>query len=121
MFESGVMLSTDRWPKRVPVLSPQQEEAREKFMMLWHQQLPSRYWFIEKFNHGYVAGLPVRPGSKTLEIGAGIGGHLEFENLAIQEYHCLEYRENFCDELRKILPVSQVHQGNIEVRQPWQD
>jgi SAM-dependent methyltransferase len=88
-------------------------------MMLWHQILPKRYGIIERFNHGYPARLPVKSGAKTLEIGAGLGEHSKHENMARQEYHCLEYREEFCQRLRKLLPSQQVHCGDIQSRQPW--
>lgn len=90
-------------------------------MLLWHQELPNKYAAIEKFNHGYPANLPVKLGTKTLEVGAGIGGHLGYEDLKNQEYHCLEYREEFCTELKKAVPPEQVHCGDIQKRQPWSD
>jgi len=112
---------TTGWPKEPPVLSPEQEAAREEFMKLWHEHLPARARGLERFNQGYVASLPHKPGSKTLEIGAGLGAHLEFENLRDQEYYCLEYREKFCRELCKKIPAEQVFMGDIQKRQSWQD
>jgi SAM-dependent methyltransferase len=107
------------WPKTPPPLTERQKAAREEFMMLWHQILPKRYGIIEKFNHGYPARLPLKRGAKTLEIGAGLGEHSRHEDLARQEYHCLEYREEFCEQLRKLLPSAQVHCGDIQLRQHW--
>lgn len=108
------------WPKKPPLLSQEQIEAREKYMMLWHQELPKKYGIIEKFNHGYVAALPNPNGIKTLEIGAGLGAHCQYEDLKKQEYHCLEYREEFCQEIRKILPANRVVCGDIHTVQPWE-
>ncbi len=107
------------WPKKPPVLTPAQLEAQEKYMLLWHQELPQKYQIIEDFNHGYVARLPLIPGSKTLEIGAGLGSHLKFENLKLQDYHCLEFREEFCKEIRKILSPEKVWCGDIQDPQSW--
>ncbi len=90
-------------------------------MLAWHQELPSKYAFIERFNHGYVASLGVPPGTRTLEVGAGIGGHLPFEDLERQEYHAMEYRADFCARLRERLPGERVHQGDIHERQPLPD
>jgi hypothetical protein len=76
---------------------------------------PSRYAFVEKFNHSALAKLPREPQHfRTLEISAGIGGHLPFENLARQEYHCLEYRPEFCERLRSLPNIASVVQGSIE-------
>lgn len=110
-----------KWPKDVPSLTPDQESAREAWMMLWHEQLPNKYGVAEKFNNGFVAKLPVPAGCRTLEIGPGIGGHLEYEDLTKQDYHVLEMRDEFCKKLSTRLSPRQVHNGSIEVRQPFED
>jgi len=105
------------WPKRPPPLTPEQEAAREAFMMAWHNLLPTKYGIVERFNHGALARLP--PGRdrwRTLEIGAGIGGHLPFEDLERQEYHCLEMRAEFCAVLRERPGIAGVHASNVEQR-----
>jgi len=115
------MISLDNWPKRPPLLTAEQEAAREQFLLLWHQKLPRDYAFIESFSHGFAAKLPLKPGARTLEIGAGIGGQLDFEDLRSQDYSALESREQFCSELRKRLPPERVFHGSIEERQHWPD
>ena len=110
-----------KWPKIPPTLTAPQQRAREEYMMLWHREVLGKYRAIEAFNHGYVASLPVRPGSRTLEIGAGLGAHVAYENLVVQEYHALEYRAQFCEEIRKVLPAAQVRRGDIQTRQDWPD
>jgi SAM-dependent methyltransferase len=110
-----------RWPRQPPVLTAEQEQAREAFVAVWHEQLPTRYRRIEAFNHGSVSRLPIKNGSTTLEIGAGIGAHSKFEDLSRQQYYCLEYRRAFCDELLKLFPAERVRHGDIEQRQPWPD
>ena len=108
------------YPKIPPVLTDAQLDAREKFMMLWHKELP-KYGILERFNQGFVSRLPIQPGIKTLEVGAGLGEHLHYEDLKIQDYYCLEYREEFCTEIRKIFPAEKVICGDIEKKQPWPD
>jgi SAM-dependent methyltransferase len=117
----GAMQDHHGWPKQPPVLSAEQERAREAFVAVWHQQLPTRYRAIERFNHASVSRLPVKDGSTTLEIGAGMGAHSKFEDLTRQQYYCLEYRRAFCDELLKLFPADRVRHGDIEQRQPWPD
>jgi SAM-dependent methyltransferase len=117
----GAMQDHHGWPKQPPVLTAEQERAREAFVAGWHQQLPTRYRGIERFNHGSVSRLPVKNGSTTLEIGAGMGAHSKFEDLTRQQYYCLEYRRAFCDELLKVFPADRVRHGDIEQRQPWPD
>jgi SAM-dependent methyltransferase len=103
------------WPKQPPPLTPKQEAAREDFMLAWHNLLPAKYGIVERFNHGALSRLP--PGRdrwRTLEIGAGIGGHLPFEDLSRQEYHALELRDEFCERLSLRSGVAGVHCANIE-------
>lgn len=110
------------WPKKPPTLSPEQEQAREAFAMLWHEVLPTSYALIEKFNHGALADLPAMPARfRTLEVGAGIGGHLPFEDLTRQDYYCLDYRPEFCERLRVLPNIKQVDEGDIETRTPYAD
>src|SRR5262245_13552552 len=90
-------------------------------MLLWHQQLPTKYGAVEKFNHGFPASLALREGMRTLEIGAGLGEHLKYEDLSKQDYHCLEYREEVCKELRNRFEADRVVCGDIQARQPWGD
>lgn len=110
-----------QWPKVPPKLTPKQLQAREDYMRLWHEELPSKYAAIEKFNHGYPASLPVAKGWKTLEIGAGLGEHAKYEDLTRQEYHFLEYRKEFCDEIKKRFPHLGVHCADIHQRIPFED
>jgi SAM-dependent methyltransferase len=97
-------------------------------MKLWLEVLPQRYSGIERFNHGYpvsrwaafVAQQPQRV-IRTLEIGAGLGAHLGFEDLSRQEYYALEMREGLLDALRARYPAVHAVLGNIEQRTPFDD
>jgi SAM-dependent methyltransferase len=109
------------WPKQPIPLTLEQERAREGFMKRWHEELPTKYSAIESFNHGSVAKLPVKAGSRTLEIGAGLGAHAAFEDLSKQDYYCMEYREEFCKTLRTKFPDDHVLCGDIQQRLPWAD
>lgn len=65
--------NSNRWPKRLPALTEEQERICEDFQKAWLEALVDRYTLVEKFNHTY----PLRtltPGiRRTLEIGAGRG------------------------------------------------
>jgi SAM-dependent methyltransferase len=109
------------WPKVPPALSREQLAAREKYMLLWHQQLPQKYGAVEKFNHGFAARLLLPTPCRTLEIGAGLGEHAAYEDLTRQQYHFLEYREEFCKALKGRYPNSPVILGDIHERQAYPD
>lgn len=111
-----------KWPKIPVILSPAHQVAREKYMSLWLNKLDSgTYKYFDRQNHENVSKLPIRPGCRTLEIGAGIGTHLKYEDLKKQNYHCLELRTDFCEVLKTIIPAEQVQQGDIQSRQVWPD
>jgi SAM-dependent methyltransferase len=120
------MASAAKWPKVLPALSPEQQRRSDEFMKLWHVELAGRprYGLIEKFNHGF----PVRhspPGFKTtLEIGAGLGEHLEYEKLTPEQergYHCNEYRENMAAEIRRRFPNVATVVGDCQSRMDFPD
>jgi SAM-dependent methyltransferase len=113
-----------KWPKTPPILTPEQEVIREDFMRLWHEILPESYAMIEKANHDTL--LLRRPKAsegicKTLEIGAGIGGHLEFEDLSCQEYTAMELREDWVKTIAQRFPQVKTICGDIEKRLPLED
>ncbi len=103
------MSTAAKWPKILPPLTPEQQRISNEFMQKWHVELAgrSRYGALEKFNHLF----PVKhsqPGFKTtLEIGAGLGEHLDYENLTPEQeagYYANEFRENMAAEIRKRFP-----------------
>jgi SAM-dependent methyltransferase len=115
-----------KWPKVLPPLTPEQQARSDAFMKLWHEELAGRprYGLVERFNHLF----PVRhsrPGfRRTLEIGAGLGEHLEYEKLTAgqeAEYHCNEYRENMAAEIRRRFPKVKTVVGDCQRRMDFPD
>lgn len=117
----GAETAAARWPKRPPVLTPEQVRAREEFVRVWHEVMPARLGFIERFNQGFVARLPARAGARTLEVGPGLGAQARWRGASLDGYACLEERASFCEVLRGILPPEAVFHGDIQERQPWPD
>lgn len=119
-------MTTHKWPKVLPPLTAEQQQRNNEFMRLWHEELAgrSRYGLVERFNHTY----PVRhsrPGFQTtLEIGAGLGEHLEYEQLTpAQEasYYCNEYRENMAAAIRTRFPRVRTVVGDCQQRMDFPD
>ena len=115
-----------KWPKVLPALTPEQRQRSDEFMKIWHVELAGRprYGLIEKFNHTF----PVQhsaPGFKTtLEIGAGLGEHLEYEKLTPEQerhYYCNEYRENMAAEIRRRFPNVQTVVADCQQRLDFPD
>lgn len=115
---------TSVWPKQIPPLSPAQRAVSDDFMKYWHEVLPRRYGVVDRFNHRY----PVRhaPASfhRTLEIGAGLGEHLDYERLTEGQkrgYVALELRENMAAQIRQRHPEIQTAVGDCQARLEFPD
>jgi SAM-dependent methyltransferase len=110
------------WPKLSPPLTDHQGAVADDWMRYWHEMLPRRYGVIEKFNHSYpLRHLPDQSHFRTIEIGAGVGGHIEFEDLSQQDYYCIELRENMSAELKRRFPRVNVMTGSCQERTPYED
>lgn len=113
------MPSSAKWPKVLPPLTAEQRRLSDEFMKLWHEVLPQKFGIVETFNHNF----PVRfspPGFRTtLEIGAGLGEHLQYEKLTPEQeenYYCNEFRENMAAEIRRRFPRVQTVVGDCQQR-----
>jgi len=105
------------WPKQIPKLTEEQARIREDFVRHWHEVLPARYSAIEEFNHRYpLEGWPPAQSNhcRVLEVGAGLGEHIGFENLDGVEYHALELREEMAGRIRERFPRVKTTVGDIQ-------
>jgi SAM-dependent methyltransferase len=112
--------SGTQWPKPFPELTPEQEAIREDFMKHFHEIYSDSFGAVARFNHGY----PLRSagtGARTLEIGAGLGEHLEFEDLSDQQYVALELRQEMAEEIERRHPGAEAIVGDAEQRLPFDD
>ncbi|HEX8912362.1 MAG TPA: class I SAM-dependent methyltransferase [Humisphaera sp.] len=108
-----------KWPKTFPPLTPEQQRISDDFMKAWHEVLPQKYGVVEKFNHGYPARHAPKEFLRTLEIGAGLGEHLEYERLTPEQrknYYALELRANMSAEIARRYPDIQSITGDCQQR-----
>jgi SAM-dependent methyltransferase len=111
-----------KWPKELPPLSTEQQAVSDSFMKLWHEVLPRRFGVIESFNQTYpLRFLPELDRWRTLELGAGLGAHLEFEQLERQDYYCIELREAMAAEIKRRFPTANTIIGDCQKRIPVED
>lgn len=110
---------TGVWPKQLPDLSREQRLVREQFVARWLEVLPKRYGRIEEFNHRYP--LVTARGGRTLEIGAGLGEHLRYEDLDRGEYFAVDLREELAAEVRSRYPGVTTLTGDCQERLPFDD
>lgn len=118
------MTATQKWPKVLAPLTEEQQRISNDWMHYWHTVLPNRYAVVEKFNHGYPVEHAPQTFLRTLEVGAGLGGHLDWEKLSPEQehnYHTLELRQNMCDELKKRHPRVQAVVGDCQQQLDFPD
>ena len=113
-----------KWPKRFPPLTAEQQRISDDFMKYWHEVLPRRYGIVDDFNHQYPVRNAPRNFLRTLEIGAGIGEHLEYEKLSEQQeanYVAVDLRENMVAEIRRRFPQIRAIAADCQQRLQFQD
>jgi len=113
----------EKWPKEIPELTELQQKTRDEWMQYWHEQSPQRYGILEKFNHGFPAKTYAPPERRicTLEVGAGLGEHICYEDLTKQKYYVLELRENMVEKIKKRFPEVDTTIGDIQKRTTFSD
>ncbi|MES3031009.1 MAG: methyltransferase domain-containing protein [Patescibacteria group bacterium] len=112
------------WPKIIPPLSLSQQEISDDFMRYWHEVLPKRYGMLDGFNHSYSVRHAPKNFLKTLEIGAGLGTHLNYEHLTSEQeknYVSLELRENMTEKIRERFPKVQAVMGDCQKNLAFSD
>jgi len=113
---------SSQWPKTLAPLTTEQMRIRDDFMHYWHEVLPKRFGMIERFNHRFpVQAAPSWQGCRTLEIGAGLGEHLAYENLVHQTYHCVELRSDMASRISERFPSVVAKVGDCQERLDYPD
>ena len=118
------MLTTSRWPKTFPPLTQELERIRDEFVYAWHEELPRKYGAIERFNHLYPVKHAPKGFVRTLEIGAGLGEHVEYQVLTDEQrrnYVAVELRPAMADKIAERFPDIQVHVGDCQQRLDFPD
>ena len=115
-----------KWPKQIPELTETQKRTRDEWMKYWHEGLPRKFGIVERFNHGYPVRFIPREGEAdsplfTLEIGAGLGEHINHEDLSFQKYYTLELRENMAETIRERFPNVECIVGDIQQKIDFTD
>jgi SAM-dependent methyltransferase len=108
------------------LLTPEQQQRNHEFMRLWHEELATRprYGLVERFNHTFPVRQSPPDFRTTLEIGAGLGEHLAYEQLTVvqeESYYCNEYRENMAASIRKRFPRVRTVVGDCQQRMDFTD
>jgi len=115
---------TPKWPKNLPPLTEEQQRIAADFMDYWLEVLPKRFSLIERYNHGYPVRASAQGPLTTLEIGAGRGEHLLYEDLSPAQqknYYALDSRDSIRREVRERFPHVNVVTADCQRRLPFPD
>jgi SAM-dependent methyltransferase len=107
------------WPKPPAQLTEEQLRIQDDWMRYYHERMPAEHRRIVRFNHGYAAR-SARPG-RTIDIGAGLGEHLRYEDLSTQEFHAVELREEMAAAIRRDFPSAITLVADCQQRLPYED
>ena len=113
-----------KWPKTFPPLTAEQERIRNDFMQYWHEVLPRKYAVVDRFSHRYPVDHAPAEFHRTLEIGAGLGEHLEYERLTPAQregYVALELRPNMAAEFARRFPGIAARVGDCQQHLDFED
>ena len=105
------------FPKKIPKLTSEQKLIKDDFMEHWLKVLRKNYGIVDKFNHKTVVKSMPKNFLKTLEIGAGIGEHLNYERLNDNQkknYYAMDIRENLLKIISKEHPMVNTILGDCE-------
>lgn len=108
-----------QWPKTFPPLTAEQKRISDDFMKHWHEVLPQRFGFVDRFNHNYSPKHSPQNFLRTLEIGAGLGEHLDYEKLTPEQesnYYAVELREQMVATIHSRFPRVHAVMGDCQDR-----
>lgn len=118
------MATVSKWPKVRPPLTGEQESVWEDFFTLWHEVLPRRYRVVERFNQAFPTRYQHAGVRTTIEVGAGMGAHLDFEKPSPEQernYYAVELRESLAKHIRRKYPQVNVVVADSQDRLPFDD
>jgi ubiquinone/menaquinone biosynthesis C-methylase UbiE len=122
------MMQNNKWPKVIPPLTDEQQWIGDDFMKHWLEVLSNNkswsYKLLEEFNQGYVVKHAPKNFLTTLEIGAGVGGHLNYEILSKKQknhYVAIDIRQNMIDKLKKSFPDIKINLADCQKTLPYSD
>jgi ubiquinone/menaquinone biosynthesis C-methylase UbiE len=105
------------FPKKISKLTAEQKLIKDDFMEHWLKVLRKNYTILDRFNHKVVVNNKPKNFLKTLEIGAGLGEHLNYEKLNDNQkknYYAMDIRENLLKIISKEHPKINTILGDCE-------
>src|SRR5438477_7430164 len=113
-----------KWPKQMPRLTPEQQKISDEWMEHFHEVIGTKFSGVVDFNHQYVVKHSPPGFISTLDVGAGLGEHLAYENLTAEQlaaYVAVEMRPNMAQVIHEKWPTVQICAADCQQRLPFED
>jgi SAM-dependent methyltransferase len=121
---SESMRTVSKWPKQMPRLTPEQQKISDEWMEYFHEVIGTKFPGVVDFNHNYVVKHSSPGFVSSLDVGAGLGEHLAYENLTSEQlaaYVALELRQNMAQIIREKWLNVQICTSDCQQRLPFKD
>jgi SAM-dependent methyltransferase len=112
------------WPKRVSILTSLQSRIANDWTRYWLQTNRNKFSHIIDFGHQFVIQSSRAGFLRTLEIGAGLGEHLDYETLTDEQtenYVSLELNKDMASIIRKRWRRIKAIVGDCQEHIPYPD
>ncbi len=105
----------NNWPKKRSILTNEQQEIFNDWYKFWLSEsgMPGKFSIIDRWGHKFVAKKFI-PHSKVLEIGAGTGSHLKFENTNLLDYFAMDLTKDLLNQLATKYPDTHIIERDVQ-------
>lgn len=104
-----------QWPKTVQPLTEEQKAISDDFIKYCQEVFHQQWSMLDQFNSTYLTRyMRITDGMRTLEVGAGNGDHLQYEDLDRQEYWVNDRRSSQTDLIQSRFPNVKIIQSDCQ-------
>jgi ubiquinone/menaquinone biosynthesis C-methylase UbiE len=114
----------NKWPKKTIQLTDAEHKISDDWMKYYFEINRSKFSRIIDWGHNYIAKQSPSGFTSTLEIGAGLGEQICYENLTdsqMESYVCVEFRDNMAQALKERFPKVQLCIADCQEHIPYPD
>ena len=113
-----------KWPKKAPGLTMEQAKILDDWTKYWFEINRNKFSHVVDFGHCFVTQHSRKGFLRSLEIGAGLGDQLDYEDLTDEQmsnYVSVELRENMAGVMQKRWPKTKTLIADCQEHIPFPD